>query len=156
MDNNLLSSYDYIRNPSGTTTVPTASGGMDTLIQLAFEGLGRKQRDPKSPNYPADGLDPRLQKLINKSGIDIVSGYRDTAHQKELWQQALEKYGDPEIADNWVARPGTSHHEQGIAIDVAHDDIQQLLSWLGNHPKWDKRVYRPMSWEDWHFELRNP
>lgn len=46
-----------------------------------------------------------------------VSGYRSAAEQEGLWREALEKYGDPEVACLWVARPGTSAHQSGRAVD---------------------------------------
>ena len=47
-----------------------------------------------------------------------VSGYRTFEEQAWLWERALAKYGDPEIACQWVARPGTSAHQSGRAIDL--------------------------------------
>lgn len=101
------------------------------------------------------GLHPALAQsvnaLISASGgrIWIVSGYRDSARQYELWVQALEKYGDPEVADNWVAPPGGSYHERGLAVDLGGDLnlAVQLIEEM------DLPLWRPMSWEDWHFEL---
>jgi D-alanyl-D-alanine carboxypeptidase len=101
------------------------------------------------------GMHPTLvasvSQLIEASGgrIWVVSGYRDSAHQYRLWLGALEKYGDPEIADNWVAPPGHSFHERGLAVDLGGDlDLAaRLVNELGL-PLW-----RPMSWEPWHFEL---
>src|SRR5581483_10198506 len=46
-----------------------------------------------------------------------VSGYRSAEEQAWLWDAALVKYGDPDIAELWVARPGTSAHQSGRAID---------------------------------------
>lgn len=106
-----------------------------------------------TPGVSADGLDPLLAKLQNRlPWLDVTSGYRSNDRQQELWQQALAKYGDPEIADNWVARPGTSRHESGQAIDVAQEDIDRLVQFLSSHPKWGNRIGRPMSWEPWHFQ----
>ena len=101
------------------------------------------------------GLNPRMRgavdELISASGgrVHLVSAYRSLERQTELWNEALAKYGDPEIADDWVARPGTSNHERGVAVDLG-GDIElavDLVDRLGL-PLW-----RPMSWEPWHFEL---
>jgi D-alanyl-D-alanine dipeptidase len=54
--------------------------------------------------------------------FDITSGYRDQKKQQVAWENALKKYGDPEIADDWVARPGQSRHQTGKALDL----------WLGS------------------------
>jgi hypothetical protein len=87
--------------------------------------------------------------IIQASGgrIGLTSGYRDNAHQQRLWQEALAKYGDPEVADNWVARPGTSHHEKGMAIDFSGD--MDLLSQLAPQ----HGLFQPMDHEPWHWEL---
>lgn len=88
-------------------------------------------------------------RLIEASGgrITIVSGFRDHEHQTRLWNQALDKYGDPEVADNWVARPGTSNHEHGTAIDFGGD--MELLAQLA--PQFG--LLQPMDNEPWHWEL---
>lgn len=101
------------------------------------------------------GLHPALaasvDALIKASGgrVWLVSGYRDYAHQYRLWVEALQKYGDPEIADNWVAPPGSSNHERGIAVDLGGD--LELAARLVE--ELDLPMWRPMSWEPWHFEL---
>lgn len=59
----------------------------------------------------AESFSPRVRLMVNSS-------YRDYDDQKQLWEKALEKYKDPKIADNWVARPGGSVHHTGGAIDV--------------------------------------
>lgn len=48
-----------------------------------------------------------------RRGIDIVihSGLRDTAHQQRLWNNRASN-------PNPVARPGTSPHEFGVAVDA--------------------------------------
>lgn len=104
-----------------------------------------------------DGLDPglagQLRALINASGgrIWITSGYRSNQKQQQLWQQALQKYGDPEIADNWVARPGTSHHEQGFAADLGFADARAREWAHANASSFGLRF--PMGHEPWHIEL---
>lgn len=101
------------------------------------------------------GLHPALAESVarlvaaSQGRVWVVSGFRDSARQYELWVQALQKYGDPEIADNWVAPPGSSYHERGLAVDLGGDLAlaARLVEELGL-PLW-----RPMSWEPWHFEL---
>ena len=92
-----------------------------------------------------------VDELISASGgrVHLVSGYRSLERQTELWNEALAKYGDPEIADDWVARPGTSNHERGIAVDLG-GDIELAVALVA---RLDLPLWRPMSWEPWHFEL---
>lgn len=107
------------------------------------------------PASSITGLHPTLEeavsRLISASGgrVYLVSGFRDHQRQYELWVQALQRYGDPEVADNWVAPPGSSYHERGLAVDLGGDLnlAVRLIQQLGL-PLW-----RPMSWEPWHFEL---
>ena len=92
-------------------------------------------------------FESRLNNLIAASGgrIWLVSGHRDTATQTRLWEEAVAQYG-PEEARNWVAPPGHSNHEKGIAGDLGGDLelVAQLAPQFG--------LYFPMSWEPWHIE----
>jgi hypothetical protein len=99
-----------------------------------------------------EGLDPQfaasIAALIQASGgtIWINSGFRSHERQQQLWDEALAKYGDPEEADNWVARPGGSRHEFGMAVDLGGDTdlAHQLAPQFG--------LVFPMDHEPWHIE----
>lgn len=113
--------------------------------------------DVPAPPVPAGtyGLHPTMAASVARllqyadGRVWIVSGYRTPQRQYQLWIGALQKYGDPDIADNWVAPPGHSLHERGLAVDLGGDlaFAAQLVQEL-QLPLW-----RPMSWEPWHFEL---
>jgi hypothetical protein len=130
-----------------TRLIPTS----DTTVPQQEMSGGAVQ----APSSTLAGLHPTMaaavQRLLEAAGgrVWLVSGYRDPARQYELWLSALNRYGDPEIADNWVARPGHSMHEHGLAVDLSGDLAYavRLIEELGL-PLW-----RPMSWEPWHFEL---
>jgi hypothetical protein len=94
----------------------------------------------------------RLQAFINASGgrVWLESGYRDEARQAELWEAALRKYGDPEIADNWVARPGESNHGKRIAGDLGYAD-DAARNWAHQNAG-IYGLHFPMEWEPWHIE----
>lgn len=104
----------------------------------------------------AGGMNPALEKALSQmmaaSGgqVSIGSGYRSVQEQQELWEAALEKYGDPEIADNWVARPGTSNHGRGTAADLrfTNDAARQWAH--ENAARFG--LYFPMDHEPWHIE----
>lgn len=110
---------------------------------------------PAATSTSTAGFHPAMadavNQLLNAAGgrVWIVSGFRSTSRQYELWVQALQKYGDPEVANNWVAPPGHSNHERGLAVDLGGDleYAASLVQELGI-PLW-----RPMSWEPWHFEI---
>lgn len=106
--------------------------------------------------YAGEGLHPLLQTSVDrllaaaKGAVTIVSGRRTTERQSELWAEAVARYGDPEIADDWVARPGTSMHEEGLAVDLGGDlDLAaRLVDHLG------LPLYRPLPHEPYHFQLQ--
>lgn len=98
------------------------------------------------------GLQPdfafRLNQMIQAShgALYITSGYRDDALQAKLYADAIKKYGSPEAASKWVAPPGHSNHNKGLAADLGGDMAvaHQLAPLFG--------LYFPMSWENWHIE----
>jgi hypothetical protein len=113
------------------------------------------------------GLDPNMQQAVwnmlqaaQNDGLNlrITSAYRSPELQAQLWENALAKYGDPEIADNWVARPGASMHNKGMAVDFAgpggllRDANSPEAQWIrANAERFGLAV--PMEWEPWQVEL---
>jgi D-alanyl-D-alanine carboxypeptidase/Putative Flp pilus-assembly TadE/G-like len=96
-------------------------------------------------------LSAAVARLVAASNgaVHVVSGVRSTAEQSRLWNDALQRYGSAEAADDWVAPPGHSMHEKGLAVDLS-GDIDLALSIIEAHhlPLW-----RPLHNEPWHFEL---
>ena len=101
------------------------------------------------------GLHPRLEKAVRRlihaaaGRLRVVSGYRSTARQTELWEQAIARYGSAEAADDWVARPGASMHERGLAVDLG-GDLDLAVEIVG---RLALPLHRPLPNEPWHFEL---
>jgi LAS superfamily LD-carboxypeptidase LdcB len=94
-----------------------------------------------------------------------VSGYRTVDEQAWLWKGALAKYGDPEVACQWVARPGTSAHQSGRAVDLhLGDPIESeyvdamrtypVYLWLVEHAA--RFGFYPYETEPWHWEYNPP
>lgn len=95
-------------------------------------------------------FEARLNAMIAQSDgkIWINSGDRDTETQQRLWDEAVAKYG-PDEAPNWVAPPGHSYHEKGMAADLGGD--LKLAAELA--PQFG--LWFPMpgdDWEPWHIE----
>lgn len=80
-----------------------------------------------------------LQQMLEDAraaGFDpmICSSYRDDNKQQELYQNKVETYLDQGLsqtdaeqqAAQWVARPGTSEHETGLAVDLVDRAYQNL------------------------------
>lgn len=124
----------------GGATRPDAITGLNPDMQQAVWNMLQ--------GAAADGLDLR-----------ITSAYRSPEVQARLWENALAKYGDPEVADNWVARPGTSMHNKGVAVDfgdgnggLLRDANSPEAQWIAaNAERYGLAV--PMSWEPWQVEL---
>ena len=59
-----------------------------------------------------------MTEAARMEGIELVysSTYRDYAYQKMLYEKYISSYGQEE-ADRFSARPGTSQHQLGTAID---------------------------------------
>lgn len=64
-----------------------------------------------------------LRQAALEAGFDIqlLSGYRSYDTQKGLYERYVSTYGQEE-ADTFSARPGTSEHQTGLAMDVGWID----------------------------------
>ena len=106
----------------------------------------------------------RLSQFINDAksqgiNLKIGSGYRSYEKQKQLWEDALKKYGSAEVARKWVAPPGSSYHNKGLAVDL-HDENsralgkeenQEATAWAHANAKKYGLHFR-MGNEPWHIE----
>lgn len=98
-----------------------------------------------------EGLDPTFREKIfmmiaaSHGRLHIESGYRDNALQAKLYAEAVRQYGAAG-ASKWVAPPGHSNHNKGLAVDLGGDIglAHQLAAQFG--------LEFPMSWEPWHIE----
>lgn len=84
--------------------------------------------------------------------IPVTSAFRTREKQEMLWNEALQKYGSPELARKWVAPPGSSIHEHGLAIDFNKSNPSAIneASQMGLLSKYG--LTRPLSNEPWHVE----
>jgi hypothetical protein len=151
------------RNGAELVACRCRPGGTSAIVTVRVDGVEAQARavldvellQPLPVGFDSRGLHPALaaavERLVAASGgtVRVVSGYRSTSRQTELWNQALRRYGSAEAADDWVAPPGRSMHERGLAVDLGGDIERalQLISELG------LPLYRPLPHEPWHFEL---
>jgi uncharacterized membrane protein len=137
-------------------------GGTAAQVRVAIDEIVAEARATIDPSgfFPLvattrSGLHPvvdrAVEQILQASGGRVIlsSGWRSSESQIALWAEAVQRYGDPEIADDWVARPGTSMHERGLAVDLAGDQelAAELVRSLG------LPLHRPLAHEPWHFEL---
>ncbi|MFM1651045.1 M15 family metallopeptidase [Brevibacillus sp. B_LB10_24] len=111
-----------------------------------------------------------LQACRAMDRIVIVSGYRSKQEQEELYETSLQENGAAFTA-SYVARPGESEHQTGLAVDVGEntDDVdficpsfpdygvcrtfKQLAAEYGfiQRYKADKEHITNIACEPWHF-----
>ena len=155
---------EQVARSNGATLVDCLCpvGGTSVQVKVAVDGVIAEARATIDPTafFPLTAttrtglhplLDRAVQRLLDASGgrVTLVSGWRSTRRQQELWADALRRYGSAEEADDWVARPGASMHERGLAVDLGGDveHAAALVQTLG------LPLHRPMPHEPWHFEL---
>ena len=65
-------------------------------------------------------LDQLLAAVDGAGTIIPVSGYRPQTEQQAIWEDALAEHGKA-FTETYVARPGCSEHQTGLAIDLGED-----------------------------------
>ena len=121
---------------------------------------------------------PDLQAMFNDArsqGIDptVGEGYRSHSEQKRMMRRKIcqllkEGYSlrkAEETANKWVAKPGTSEHELGIALDInanknGYSSNEDVYQWLENnayrygfilrYPQ-GKEDITMINYEPWHY-----
>lgn len=92
---------------------------------------------------------PELQKMFNAAraeglGLHVAAGYRTKEKQQQLLDEKIKAYESEgnskqeakELAKQWVAIPGTSEHQLGIAVDINADTTHsrdELYNWLAEN-----------------------
>ncbi len=140
------------QDPS-SIVVTTSIGSVTARSHAVFDAA--LMAPARGAAYDPGRLDPRVAAAVERlldaarGRVHVVSGYRSPARQARLWAAALRKYGSPEAADDWVAPPGHSMHERGLAVDLGGDLAlaRRLVQTMG------LPLHRPLPNEPWHFEL---
>ena len=126
-------------------SLPFAHGGSDTPFD---------RDDPEVTNLDPDLLDALRLAAADAATDDIEfvvnSGWRSSADQERLRQEAVVKYGSEAEAARWVAPPNDSAHVSGDAVDLGGPAARQ---WLAEHGA-DYGLCRIYDNEPWHYELR--
>lgn len=68
----------------------------------------------------AGRLSGLLQELGSGDRIVLVSGLRSREEQVRIWEDTMEKEGEA-FTRTFVAKPGHSEHESGLAVDLAEN-----------------------------------
>jgi hypothetical protein len=134
-----MADFDWSPYAVGGATRPDAMSGMNAQFRAALQGL-----ISSAPN----GIREQLQ---------VFSGYRSPTKQAELYDRALQKYGSPQAARQWVAPPNRSQHNKGMAADLKYLS-PQAKAWVRENAPVHGLSF-PLKNEPWHVELataRNP
>ena len=120
---------------------------------------------------------PDLQQMFDDAraeGLELFvrEGYRTWEEQQQIMDGRIEEYLEEgydqteaqQLAEQWVAIPGTSEHQLGIAVDINADtrisSSDQVFSWLESNAhrygfikrySADKSDITGISNEPWHF-----
>jgi zinc D-Ala-D-Ala carboxypeptidase len=108
-----------------------------------------------------------LSESAAKEGLDIIfaSGYRPYDYQEKLYNRYVEQMGQAE-ADRISARPGTSQHQLGTAVDFGSISDEYALTdegkWLADnagefgfslsYPEGYEEI-TGYKWECWHYRF---
>ena len=93
---------------------------------------------------------PSLQKMFDDArakglGLFVAAGYRTAEKQEQLLKERIAAYKNEgnsnkeaeQLAKRWVAVPGTSEHQLGIAVDINADTNickkEDLYQWLADN-----------------------
>jgi hypothetical protein len=114
-----------------------------------------------NPDYAARvaQLVMAAEQELGPGALKITSAYRSPEKQAELYEAAIRKYGSPEAARKWVAPPGRSKHNAGLAVDFANAQGSLLRDASSREAQWIREnagrfgLDVPMSWEPWQVEL---
>ena len=107
-------------------------------------------------NAKLNGANPVFQQRLlsflndNPAGVGVMSFDRDPERQAQLWAAALQKYGSPEEARKWVAPPGHSNHNKGMASDLSYES-PEASQWAHDHAAQYGLAF-PLANEPWHVE----
>lgn len=120
---------------------------------------------------------PQLQEMFDDMRAEglypvVREGYRSAEEQEEIFAEKVQAYMNEgyfrsraeRIAEEWVAVPGTSEHQLGIAVDINADkercENEDVYLWLAeNAHKYGFILRYPqgkeditgISYEPWHF-----
>ncbi|MGL5347356.1 MAG: M15 family metallopeptidase [Peptostreptococcaceae bacterium] len=96
------------------------------LVELEVKFLNNNTHNNLLKKEAATQLEKMFEDA-KKEGINLlaVSGYRSYEYQKKLYENKVRKAGKKE-ADRYVAMPGTSEHQTGLAIDLLSTEYKKL------------------------------
>lgn len=150
--------YQSLASSSSSAAIDILRGDRDGARDEADGSVpdGTTVFDDEIPGVA--NLDPDLLGALRQAAtdaaddgveFDVNSGWRTTAYQEQLLDEAVSTYGSEAEAARWVATPETSAHVSGDAIDIGTD----AAAWLSEHGA-EYGLCQTYRNERWHYELR--
>lgn len=139
-----------------TTPLSIGTGANDSWSGYLPDGATLSPYDTASQAIAR--LDPKLLAAIQDAarnastqGVDITitSGWRSRGFQQRLFDDAVRRYDNVDVARQFVASPEESRHVVGEAVDIAGTGASDWL--IRNGAQFGLcQIYAN---ENWHFEL---
>lgn len=92
----------------------------EQMVSLIDSPAGNSMADIRMEAEAAGMLRQLLAKIESGGRIVPVSGYRSHEEQIGIWEDTMKTEGE-EFTRTFVAKPGHSEHETGLAIDLAEN-----------------------------------
>lgn len=159
-ESNVISNESSSENPNSTNTKSVeanqniADGTWCLTLVNKWHPLGSSNDIKTVELTNGERVDkriyPSLQKMFDAARKDgvypiVASGYRTQKEQQKIYDDKIDEYKKEglskdeakEEAELWVALPGTSEHQLGLAVDINADGVhskgQEVYNWLIDH-----------------------
>lgn len=133
--------------------LPANGSAMSILSAVATGGAARPDGISglsAALGTPLAAMIAEAQGRFGADAVQVTSGFRSNERQAQLWAEALAKYGSPEAARQWVAPPGSSRHNYGLAADLSFGS-PEVQQWFHQNAGQFGLGFR-MANEPWHIE----
>jgi muramidase (phage lysozyme) len=161
-ENGVIPTSSSTGGSAGVVPETPAGGSAGVVPETPAMNGGELQNfSLKDPSH-VQGLDSNFQENLLKffsaakekgHDIKLYSGYRSNERQAELFRDAVAKYGSEEAARKYVAPPGKSKHNHGLAADLKYSS-DAAKKWAHQNAS-DFGLHFRMKHEDWHIEPIN-
>ena len=174
--------WEVIYDSSGFEPTPVADReDYIACLQRIYEKLPEDYTLETVQLFNGERIDERIYPALQQMFDDmraagvypvVASGYRTTEEQQQILDDKIAAYEQEgytrkeaeTLAEDWVALPGTSEHQLGLAVDINADGIhstgQEVYDWLlensarygfiKRYPE-DKTHITGISNEPWHY-----
>ncbi len=152
LENRENMAYD-VRMDSGQTSDDFVQGWELTLVNKwnpLPEGAEAEIIELANGERVDKRIYPYLQEMFDDARAEgiypiVRSGYRTRQEQTDIYEERMQRYQADGLTEAeartetelWVAVPGTSEHELGLAVDINADRIhsgsEEVYAWLGRH-----------------------